>query len=289
MARFYKEEELERLRQAEMMILRDFMKVCEEHKLRYFAFAGTGIGAIRHQGFIPWDDDIDVALPRKDFEKVLEIMEAEYGDKYYIMNAEHHENYPLMTTRISIKGTRFVETPFKNLDCPLGIFLDVYPYDNLADDKFLYQMQVWTAWFWSKLLILRILPDPVIYTIDGTKAKIVKIVCRLVHGILAGLHISPKWIYRRAKCASVKYNHKKTRRFGYPCDTDPNWNTMEKSKVFPVSHWQFEDVSLAFPKDMEGMLRNFYGDTYMELPPVEKRKTHFPYILDFGDGERISE
>lgn len=289
MPRFYNEEELQKLREAEMMILRDFMKVCEDNGLRYFAFAGTGIGAIRHQGFIPWDDDIDVALPRKDFEKMLLLMEETYGDKYYIMNAERDSNYPLMTTRICIRGTKFVEMPFKNVKCELGIFLDVYPYDNLHDDKFLYNMQVWTSWFWSKILILRLLPDPVIHTVDGFKASLVKGICKLAHGVLAGLHISPRWIYNRSKKASVKYNHIRTRRLGFPGDTDPNWNTMEKEKVFPVSYWQFEDVQLAFPGDMKAMLHNFYGDTYMELPPVEKRKTHFPYILDFGDGERRAE
>ena len=74
MPRFYNEEELDRIHKAEMGILKDFMKICDENGLKYFAFAGTGIGAIRHGGFIPWDDDIDVALPRKDFEKFIEIV-----------------------------------------------------------------------------------------------------------------------------------------------------------------------------------------------------------------------
>ncbi len=285
MANFYEDKELKRLQKAEMGILKDFMKVCKENHLNYFAFAGTGIGAIRHQGFIPWDDDIDVALPRKDYEKALKIFEEQYSDKYFVMNAEHDERYPLMTTRISIKGTKFIEVPFKELECNLGIFLDVYAYDNLADDAFLYNMQIWTAWFWSKLLILRILPNPVISTIDGWKAGLIKGICVIVHKFLAGIHLSPEWIYKKAKNACTKYNHKKTKRIGFPCDTDPNWNTMLKTDVFPVSYWKFEDVELAFPKDMKVMLEHFYGDTYMQLPPEEKRKTHFPYILDFGQEE----
>ena len=71
MPRFYNQEELDRIHKAEMGILKDFMKICDENGLKYFAFAGTGIGAIRHGGFIPWDDDIDVALPRRDFEKFI--------------------------------------------------------------------------------------------------------------------------------------------------------------------------------------------------------------------------
>lgn len=286
MPRFYNEEELDKIHSFEMGILKDFIKICEDNDLKYFAFAGTGIGAIRHQGFIPWDDDIDVALPRKDFEKFITIVEKEMGDKYYVLNTEHCENFPLTSTRLCIRGTRFVEKAFMKVDAPLGIFLDIYAYDNLADDEVLYKMQVWEAWFWSKLLILRSIEKPFLYQ-SGIKATIITAICVVIHKAMCKMNISKKWLFERCKKACTRYNNKKTRRFGYPCDTNPYWNTLYKNKTFPVSKWQFEDIQLAFPKDMEGMLHNFYGDTYMQMPPVEKRKTHFPYILDFGDGERI--
>ena len=81
----YDEATLKRIHEVELEILKDFMDICERHGLDYFGIAGTGIGALRHQGFIPWDDDIDVALPRDDFEKFLKHLEAEMGDKYLIM------------------------------------------------------------------------------------------------------------------------------------------------------------------------------------------------------------
>ena len=114
--REYDEETLKHVQRLEMGILRDFIDVCKENNLTYFALAGTGIGALRHQGFIPWDDDIDVGLPRKDYEKLLEVFESKYSDKYTIGNAEHFENYPLMTTRIMIKGTKFIESTFLGLN-----------------------------------------------------------------------------------------------------------------------------------------------------------------------------
>ena len=75
MSKFYAPEILKRVQNEEMGILKDFITVCEENDLRYFAIAGTGIGAVRHGGFIPWDDDIDVAMPRADFEKAMAIIE----------------------------------------------------------------------------------------------------------------------------------------------------------------------------------------------------------------------
>lgn len=138
MPKFYEDKELKRLQSMEMGILKDFMKICDENGLRYFGVAGTGIGAIRHGGFIPWDDDIDIALPREDYEKFIKLVEEKMGDKYYVLNAEHNPNFPLMTTRLCIRGTKFVENALKNINCDLGIFLDIYAYDNYPDNDLLF-------------------------------------------------------------------------------------------------------------------------------------------------------
>ncbi len=286
MPKFYEDKELKRLQSMEMGILKDFMKICDENGLRYFGVAGTGIGAIRHGGFIPWDDDIDIALPREDYEKFIKLVEEQMSDKYYVLNAEHNPNFPLMTTRLCIRGTKFVENALKNINCDLGIFLDIYAYDNYPDNDFLFFIQKWRAWFFSKLLILRSIPEPVIFQ-TGFLGAVIKAICKFVHHAMVFLRIDKKALYRKCKSICTMYNNTETKRFGYPCDTDANTNMLYKRRTFPCRKWKFEDVELNFPRDMKGMLRNFFGDTYMQLPPVEKRKTHFPYILDFGDGERI--
>ena len=290
MPRFYEDEELHKLQRMEIDILKDFMKICEDNNLKYFGVAGTGIGAIRHGGFIPWDDDIDIALPRRDYEKLIKIVDEQYSDKYHMLNFEHDHHFPLMTTRMCLNGTRFVEESFMNVKCDLGIFLDLYAYDNYPDNDVLFFFQKWRAWFYSKLLILRSIPKPVLSQ-TGVKAEIITLICTGVHNAMDFFRINPKWIYNRCKKICTQYNGKKCKRIGYPCDTDPNTNMLYKKATFPLRKWQYEDVELYFPKDMKAMLENFYGDTYMELPPVEKRKTHFPHILDFGDGsgERRAE
>ena len=287
MPRFYEPEVIRRVQLTEMEILKDFMKICDEHHLRYFAVAGTGIGAMRHGGFIPWDDDIDIALPREDFERALQLVREKLSDRYYILNTEEDPNYPLMSTRLCKRGTKFQEYALQGVDCEFGIFLDLYAYDNVADGKFAYFVQAWTAWFWSKLLILRSIPHPYL-GFTGGKAKAAQAVCGLVHRLMKWFHISPKWIYRKCIRQCKKYNHVHTKRMGYLCDTSPHWNTMEKDKTFPLEKHSFEDVQLNFPKDIHGMLVNFYGD-YMQMSPVEKRKTHYPYVLDFGDGINVAK
>ena len=92
--REYDEETLKRVQQTELGILKDFMALCDKHGLTYFGIAGTGIGAIRHKGFIPWDDDIDIALPRKDYEIFLKLARKYLSDRYIVLNCETNENYP---------------------------------------------------------------------------------------------------------------------------------------------------------------------------------------------------
>ena len=279
----YDEVTLKRVQQCEMSILKDFIEVCKEYNLTYFALAGTGIGALRHKGFIPWDDDIDVGLPRKDYEKLLEVFAEKYSDKYTIGNAETMKNYPLMTTRIMIKGTKFVEESLKNIKCELGIFLDVYAFDNVSDDEKKFKKQARAAWFWSKILILRHIAFPVL-PFKGIKGKLAHAICAVAHFTLVLFHISPRWIYNRCKNASCKYNNIETRRIAYFCDTSPYINLLDKEKSLPVIELDFEDIKLNFPKDLHEMLTFVYGD-YMQLPPVEKRKNHYPYCLEFKEND----
>ena len=90
----------EEVRKMELDIFSHVVTICEKYKLRYIIDYGTLLGAVRHGGFIPWDDDIDIAMPRRDFERLLRIVEKKMSDRYLVLNAERYPNYPLMTTRL---------------------------------------------------------------------------------------------------------------------------------------------------------------------------------------------
>lgn len=266
---------------AEMEIMQEIDRICKENDLQYYAAWGTLLGTIRHKGFIPWDDDIDVVLPRKDFNKMIEVFKRDYSDKYSIANVETMENYPLMTTRLMLKGTKFVEEPLKNLKCELGIFLDIYPYDNIPDSDEELKKQAKRAWFWSKVLILRHVAFPVL-PYKGFKAKLTHAVTGLIHAGMVVFRISHKWI--AGKCLEIAnmYNDKETKRMAFLFDTNPYWHIMVKEEAFPLQIYDFEDVKMPLPACEDKKLRKMYGN-YMELPPVEKRKNHYPYKLEFND------
>ena len=275
----YSDEVLKAVQAVELNILKDFINICEKHSLEYFGIAGTGIGALRHQGFIPWDDDIDIGLPRKDYEKFLKYAKTELKDSYIVMNCEENENYPLMTTRLMKKGTVFREFALKDVKCELGIFLDIYPFDNLSDNKSKARRQMLEAWFFSKLLILRNLPFPVV-SAKGWKRKIIHAICLIIHNLLKLLGLSKKKIYQRCKKIGCRYNNIPTKRINYFYDTTPTMNVYYREEIYPLKKMKFEDLMLNFPKDMDRNLTNMYGD-YMSLPPKEKRKNHYPYLLEF--------
>lgn len=285
MPKFYDPETLKRLQRVELEILKDFMDLCDRHHLMYFGIAGTGIGAKRHGGFIPWDDDIDVAMPRRDFERFLKYAGKELSDKYIPLNAEYDSRFPMMTTRLMKKGTVFVEEALKDANCPCGIFLDLYVLDNVADGRLAYELQCWEAWFWSKLLILRCMPKPFLFQ-TGWKASVIWAICGMVHHGMKLFHISPAWLRRRCEKVCRRYEKKKTRRMAFLPDTSPYWNVIDKTKLLPLRKLPFEDLELNFANNMEELLTNQYG-AYMELPPVEKRKTHYPYRLEFGDDKQM--
>ncbi len=278
--RTYDTETLKHLQRVELMILKDFVDTCEANNIRYFGFGGTAIGALRHKGFIPWDDDIDVCLPAEDFNKLLDIYDKEWSEKYSIMNTERDINYPFPTTRIMLKGTQFCEEALAPLPLDLGIFLDVYCFDNVSDDEKEYQKQAFDAWFWSHMRILVDVPRPVILA-DGIKGKLLKAAVTMGRGVCKLLHLSTQKMYEREQEARNRFAHIKTKRIAYLHDTDRFVNTYPVDEVFPVDKLDFDGIQVAFPNQNDKFLRMLYGD-YMQMPPVEKRKNHYPARLDFG-------
>lgn len=281
MEREYDKATLKKVQQKELGILKDFQDICKKHDLTYFAMWGTAIGAIRHKGFIPWDDDIDVCLPRADYDKLLHIIDTEWQDKYTVINASKDENYPLMTSRIMLNGTRFQDYSLKGLKCKLGIFLDVYAFDNAPDDEAELKKQARKAFLYNKLMILRLIPYPYL-PFGGIKGKLVHAACAVVHGFLVLFRVKNSSLYRKYCAAVQRYKDKETESIAYMGDTDPLIAVYRKDDVFPLKEYDFEDVKLYLPGEADKLLRRQYGD-YMVLPPEGQRKNHFPAVLDFGD------
>lgn len=276
----YQPDVLKKLQKCELEILRDFVKICEENNLTYFGDAGTGIGAIRHGGFIPWDDDIDMGILREDYIKLREIIQKDYSDKYTFVDATTYDDYANMNAHIVLNGTKFIEETAKNAKYPQGIFLDIFPFDHAPEDEETREKYVRRVWLLSKFLIVKHTPFPVLPFKKGIKVKLCHAITATVWFFLNLFCISHKFLYNTLYEYATKYNKEDTGYYYYSCTSSRQGTVYSKEDFYPLKKIKFEDIDLDFPKNIEKALERVYGD-FMTPPPPEKRINHCPNILEF--------
>lgn len=129
-----KQEILKKVQNYQIEILDEVVRICQKHGLQYFIIAGNLIGAIRHKGFIPWDDDIDIAMMREDYNKFLRIASEEIDSRFLVDYVENNENYYLPFAKIRIKDSLYEESVQKSYQGPKGIWIDIFPLDNASKE-----------------------------------------------------------------------------------------------------------------------------------------------------------
>ncbi len=283
MQREYDQQTLKKLQTVELGIFKDFQKICDKHGLSYFAIGGTAIGAVRHKGFIPWDDDIDVGMLREDYEKFLRIAPDELGSSYDLLTMESKQGYVLALAKISKKGTVFLEATDENRTYESGIFLDIIPYDVVCADAKKRAQQIKKAWFWARMCVMSEygqvkLPDSLV----GIRRTAALSVAKLVHGALKLFRVKKLSLYRRFLKAARMYEGKESIYYADLSCMDPEASIIESNDIFPLVDFPFEDGVMRMLHHYDNYLTLQFGD-YMTLPPEDQRKNHYPAILDFGE------
>lgn len=272
---------LARVQNEELSILRDFDSLCTANRLHYFAIGGTALGAIRHRGFIPWDDDIDVGMPRDDYEKFMELSDSAYGGKYIAVTAERFPGCTMMNTHWCEKGTVFCDRISLNAPYPSGIFLDIFPFDPVADSRILRFFQAWSAWFWNKMLILSEIREPVLH-LSGFRKHVAQFFCWFAHTLIRFFSISPSSCLKHSLKACKRYEGRKTAAIAYLCDTNLYGDLIDLSDLYPIRRAEFSGMTICIPANAHKLLTLLYGN-YMELPPVEQRYNHAPERVVFAE------
>ena len=280
MSKEYTPEMLRKLQLCEVEMLKDFAELCERNGITYFGTAGTGIGALRHGGFIPWDDDIDVGVLYKDYQKLIDLIEEEFPDKYTVVNAEKYKDYHLMNTHIVLNGSEFIEAGSKKLKFPQGIFLDIFPFFKSPADEEARKKRSKKAWYYGKLMILRHVPFPWL-AYGGTKAKLTHCVTACL-SVLVKLFWSHNRLYKKIMKLATAYESEDTGFNEWFFDTAPGGSIYTDDEIFPLRKLRFENIEVCFPNKLEEHLTTLYGN-YMQLPPPEKRKNHCPVLLKFPE------
>ena len=276
----YKPEELKKLQRLSSSILEELDRVCRILNIPYFIYAGTAIGAVRHGGFIPWDDDIDVGMLRKDYERFLKEAPSVLGSAFMIEDYHSDPYFPACDSNLALKDTYCVPEEFENCPFQYAISIGLYAFDSVTNDQKLLKKQLRKTWWYGRLVFLRATPKPHM-TLKGLKKHLALAACFIAHWGMKIIHISPKWLHDQWEHWAQAGNSCDT---GVYCDfTDRNplsWS-VSKEELFPLEEIEFENISVKIPHGYDTILKRGYGD-YMQLPPEEDRKNHYPSRLDFG-------
>ena len=270
----YDDETLKHLQQVSLKILKYLIKICEENNLTYFLYGGTLIGAVRHQGFVPWDDDIDVIMFREDFEKLNEILEKNIDDEYRFMNVLNDESYHYTWGRLLLKNTLFKEWWANQVDYTPNIFIDIFILDNIPNNKFKRFIHRWTCYLLNMLSSYSLIKQK-------NDSKIKEIIQHAVYYTIKILPVSPYSIKKRCVKSFTKYQNENCEEV---CDF-PSSGIMPisfKTDWFPLKKVKFEDIEVNIPNNYDKILKMEYGE-YMELPPEESRFREAPEEIDFGE------
>jgi lipopolysaccharide cholinephosphotransferase len=261
----------------ELMIMDEIDRVCTEENIEYFLTAGSLLGAVRHGGMIPWDDDIDIAMPRNDFEKFINEAYKKLGDKFYLDYSNTNKKYFKSFAKVRIKGTIFRE-PIIAENIEWGIWIDIFPLDNISSkdiDKAKRNKEK------IKFLNL-ILEKKYAYGFNANKrlrSKILYIVSKF---------IPAKIVIERRNKLMKKYNNDANDFYvNYGSQYFVEKQTHEIAKYYPTEYIKFENKKYKVPHDIDYVLKKIYGKKYMELPPIEKRVSHDPLFIKFSDGECV--
>ena len=262
---YFISEEMKKVWWIQITILMDFGKWCDEHGLRYFVYGGALIGAVRHKGFVPWDDDIDVCMPREDYNKMLEIWEKEpMPEPYFLQNTLSDVDCYQFWTSIRRSDTTGNRTSLMSKKCNNGIAIDVMPFDGCENNVTLYR--------------LRRFPLKVMSTVCNTYVNEINMdfSARMLRKVLRFFRVDYKKIYKRIEKHNSKHTWDKYDKVTLTLVSNPDVKSIteriwDKEDFDHPVYLDFEHVKIPVPCGYERILTLQYHD-YMKLPPVEKRK-----------------
>lgn len=279
-----RDEALAKLQSTERDILFDLADFCNSHNIAWFMDSGTVLGAMRHGGFIPWDDDIDIGMFREDYDRFLDIAENEgLPSGLSLHTFDNTTGNACLFTKIYRDGTLFLTPETADAGCRQGIFVDIFPYDRLASNEVSRRRQIMNAQLWKNISYLY--HSSIVSTLpkSGLIGMFATSVCRFIHWVL-------KHIVKRA---DIQKHFERSHTVLMP-DGDVGcgrrivfvWNSrleFEEADLLPVAQVEFCGRDMPVPGNVLKYLEQCYGD-WRQLPSPECRKTHLPEKLVFPDG-----
>lgn len=261
-------EKLRRLQERELVLVKEFLRICEENDLTYYASYGTLLGAVRHQGFIPWDDDIDIWMPRKDYNRFLEIAPAQLLPQYRTETHQTSVNDEVYTARIVDSSSRVRIWAAKE-PVETCVWMDIWALDGVPDGKLAYQIHKFRILF-RRMLVQISVYKRLIHQYRKNRPWYEKAIMAVCEHVDFGKIIHTKKAKARVEELMQKYPAEDCRRVLSYWGPEKFSAVMERGWFRNTTYLPFEDIQLRVPADYDKILTVLYGN-YMELPPEEDR------------------
>ena len=297
------QEDLQKMHRLQLMILDEIDRLCRKNNIKYTLCGGSLLGAIRHKGFIPWDDDIDISMLREDYDKFCKVCEDQLDkEKYFLQNTDTDSEYRFIYGRMLLNGTTYIRSGQEHMKFKNGIFVDIFPRDGCSDNIVLFKIQRALGFIMRKILY-----SPIGYV--RTKKLSSKIAFKILSifprsfalGILAliqNLNFDKKtdvvYCYglmgyvEKRKLDMGKVAYKKYRKSLKDETAIQKAERREREKGLKrlffekVSDMQFDGLKVMVTDYYDTWLKYNYED-YMKLPPENKRVVHqVASCYDFG-------
>ena len=281
----YPPEILERLHGTMLEILDAISDVCERNGISWYLAAGTALGAARHHGFIPWDDDIDVGMMREDYDRFIEIAPRELPERFELLSPGKTADYAPLLSKVCIRGTRFWtdETMYYGLE--QGIFVDIWPRDRVSADPVVQKRQARAS---NSLRAAHYLyfSDKIHARLKGVQAKVLPKLYPVAHHALHAFCTEEGIRGEFERRTRLSPGAKSA---GTTCFPSSGFKILPESLFVDCEKLPFEGRAYPVPTPIEDYCRLTYGKNWHQLPPEEKRVNHAPLVLDFGDGVNVFE
>jgi len=255
-----------------LMIAKDFDQFCKKHSIEYFLMGGTALGAMRHGGFIPWDDDFDVFMDRSNYLKFLNCANQHIDAEKYYLQKENTKEWPLFFSKIRLNGSVYKEEDNEGRDMHQGVYIDVMCLHNAFEMKFIRYLQYLSA----RILSAQGLSKKG-YSTKSIKKKLSLILSRAVSFGPA----KKFWIF--ASTGLVKPTSSLVGHFFGRAPFERT--TFQRSYLGTARYVSFENLQLPVPEFVENYLEVRYGPKYMDSPSMEVRALYPSHAVDVDLGE----
>ena len=257
-------------------VLSVFIRICEAQGLRYFCAGGTAIGAVRHQGMIPWDDDIDVFMPRPDYDRFLRLAVQSMPEGYEVLSPYAAKDYPMYFAKMCNARTTLLEN--ERIPCVFGLYIDIFPLDGACDDV--------ETCYREKRRFKRLMNKLEAVSTHNSFGEYVGLLTkRREWGRFAVKTVAfccrswlRRWLLKQMD--SIAYGHD----YALSSRVVTYSGAYQRQEIYPKAWLEtpqmfaFEGLMVNLPHDYDAYLRHFFGD-YMTLPPVEQRASHHQKVF----------